>query len=583
MFVDSPHDGTLTPPRPLTLPRPRWAAVARRRRLLITLLALLSALPVAFVLFRASEARRNVAYWDEIDTAVALVLKLREGTTPTAFLHDLFSVNNEHRMVTSRLMFATSYWLTGTVNFSTIGMIGNASAIGLVALLLAATSTTRRRLTLGALLACLLFQLEHYENFLWSGASIDHFLVVFFAAAAVVALARATTGSVALGAVFGFLATFTLAHGLVVWPVGGAMLLGARRPRLLVGWIVAGLVSVAIFLTGFAVNGAQAFADVSVDSAVEVLHYWLSILGSVPALGQPMAAPIFGGVLLALVVLAALRGAIRREPIALPLALFAIGAAALIAVGRAEQSGGVVFSRYYVLSALAWALTLFMLIERFTHPRRPLQLISAVFPALLAFNLVATREFTDEAESWLECRDRAVARFKQHGMDGRGVFSLHPIPSRSTAVLTKAEELGVYRLGGLCFERPFPASARESSRIVYYVDEMTINPRSAYVGGWVGIPGERSRRGRVHVILRSATETLLYTTVTISRPDVAKENKQPGWSRAGFSFVRLRDRLPTGTYQLGFLITDGHHAEYVMTAHRLKLEGDGQPLLASGD
>ena len=32
---------------------------------------------------------------------------------------------------------------------------------------------------------------------------------------------------------------------------------------------------------------------------------------------------------------------------------------------------------------------------------------------------------------------------------------------------------------------------------VYFVDEMTINPRSAYVGGWAAIPGERSRRGRV--------------------------------------------------------------------------------------
>jgi len=41
-----------------------------------------------------------------------------------------FHSNNEHRMVTSRLMFAASYWLTGTVNFHVIGAIGNLFLVG---------------------------------------------------------------------------------------------------------------------------------------------------------------------------------------------------------------------------------------------------------------------------------------------------------------------------------------------------------------------------------------------------------------------------------------------------------------------
>lgn len=583
MIVDSPHDGTLATPHPAPAVRSPLRTTLPRRTWLTALIVLLALLPVAFTLHRASEAMRNVAYWDEIDTAVALVLRLHEGATPGAFLRDVFAVNNEHRMATSRLLFAASYWMTGTINFSAIGLIGNASMLGLCGLLVATAGSHRRKVLLGVLLACLFFQLEHYENFLWSGASIDHFHVVLLAAAAIVAVARGSAAGLWTGAGFGFLATFTLAHGLMVWPVGAAMLLHRRDRRGLALWCGIAALVVTGFLGGFAVNRAEAFPDASIESVLDVLYYWLALLGSVPALGKDPLGPVLGGVLLALLVLALLRGAARREPVALPLAFFAIAAAALVAVGRAEQSDGVVFSRYYVLSALAWAMTLFMLLDRFTHPRHPLQVLGPAFPALLTFNIVATHEFTDQADSWLECRDRAVARYKQHGMDGKGPFALHPTPDHATAVLRQAEALGVFRQGGLCLPRPFPKNARESNRIVYFVDEMTINPRSAYVGGWAAIPGERSRRGRVHVILRSATETLLYTAVTITRPDVAKENKQPGWSHAGFSFVRRRDKLPPGSYQLGFLITDGFQAEFTMTAHRFDFTGEGEARLASGE
>lgn len=585
MIVGAPHRDTLTP----AVPRPAaWVALGQgvrrqRRRVMIGLLITLSLLPVAYMLVRAGQNQRNIAYWDEIDTALALVVKLKEGMTSGEFLRDLFAVNNEHRMVTSRLLFATSYWLTGTVDFTIIGRIGNASIVGLVVLLVAAAGGVERRVRLGVLLAMFLFQLEHYENFLWSGSSIDHFQVVLLAAGAIVALARSTATRVLVGGGLALLATYTLAHGMVIWPVGAFMLWRAGDRRGLLIWIGLGAVAAATFLIGFKVNSAQSFAALSVEGLLTIAHYWLSILGAVPALGNTTAAPVLGGGLLVLLGIACRRGGFQREPVALPLTFFTLASMALIAVGRAELAHGVVFSRYYVLSAVAWALTLFMLLERHSHPRRPFQLLGAALPGLLAFNLVANHEFADEAASWLECRDRAATRFKQYGIDGRGPFTLHPTPAHATELLRKAEELGVYRMGILCPPRAFPAKAKESNRIVYYVDEMTVNARSAYINGWAAIPGERSQRGKLHVVLRSRTETLMFAAVTVTRPDVATGNKQPGWELAGFRFARRRDRLPRGDYQVGFLINEGGRSEYVMTAHRLNLTGEGNALLATGD
>jgi hypothetical protein len=537
---------------------------------------------VWYVLDRTGDARRNIVYWDEFDTALALVLRLNDGTTPAEVFRELFALSNEHRMVTSRLMFATMFWLTGTIDFSVVSLIGNASILLLCVLLVVSARTPPRRLRMAALLALLIFQLEHYENFLWSGSSIDHFQVVLLAGAAIIAVSRGTPGAVLLGGILATLATFTLAHGTVVWPVGAAMLGRTRNRRGLAIWGALAAVAIAGFLAGFQLNRGQAFATLSVEGAAAVVAYWLAMMGALPALGSTTAAPWLGALLLGLLAGLACRGAIRREPVAYPLAVYAVAAMALIAAGRAAEAKGVVFSRYYVLGAVAWALALFMALDRYSHPRRPLRPLVFMLPLLVAFNLAANRLFASRADAWLECRDRAVLRFKQHGVDGRGPFTLHPAPEHSTALLKEAERLGVYRMGAVCLPRSFP-DAQPSARIDYFVDEMTVNARAASIAGWAAIRGAESKRGQLHLVLRSGDRMHVYTTVTVTRPDVAEATQQPGWKLSGFRFARLRERLPTGEFEVGFLVNHGRKSEYIMTAHRLILVGDGKALLATGE
>ena len=546
------------------------------------LLIALSLAPVAFIGSHVASATRDIAYWDELDTAVQLVLNLDAGLGWQDFVRRIFEISNEHRMVTSRLMFAGSYWLTGTMNFAVISFIGNASIVLLCVLLLHAAGTAERRVRLGLVLAMLLFQLQHYENLLWAGSSIDHFQVVLLAGGALVGVARGTRAALLVGALCALLATFTLAHGIIAWAVGAAMLLHARRFRDLAIWSSLGALAIAGFFAGFQVNHAQRFAEFSMTGAMDVGRYWLAALGSVPAMGHATAAPWMGAVLLAGLAQLAVSGAMRRETIAFPLACFAVAALAMIAVGRAAESNGLVHSRYYVLGALAWALMLFMMLEQLSNPRRPYMLAMGFAPLLVGFNLTANQAYAHKADSWLECRDRAAVRFKQHGVDGRGPFSLYPSPARSTELLNEAERRGVYRMASICEERSFP-DAQPSERISYYVEEVTVSGLSASVGGWAAIPGLPSKRGQIHVVLRSESETHVFTAVTITRPDVAAELKHPNSVLSGFRFARRRDRLPTGEFQIGFLIKNGGRAEYIMTGHALSLVGEGKALLATAE
>jgi hypothetical protein len=241
-----------------------------------------------------------------------------------------------------------------------------------------------------------------------------------------------------------------------------------------------------------------------------------------------------------------------------------------------------VHSRYYVLGALAWGQMLFMALERLTNPQRPYALAMGFAPLLVAFNLSANHTFAHKADSWLECRDRAAVRFKQHGEDGHGAFSLYPSPARATQLLNEAERRGVYRMASICEERSFP-DAQPSERITYFVEEVSVSGLSASIVGWAAIPGLPSKRGQIHVILRSNTDMHVFTSVTVTRPDVAAELKHPEAVLSGFRFARRRDRLPTGEFQIGFLIQDEGRSEYIMTGHSVSLVGEGKALLASAE
>lgn len=545
----------------------------------VLLLVLIALFPLGYVGFRAVEAGGNVAYWDEYETAIALLLRLHDGARPDALFSEFVAVNNEHRMVMSRLIFAASYWLTGTVNFSAISFLGNACLLALCGLLVFAARTPARRLRLGVILALVIFQLQNYENFLWSGSSIDHFQVLFHVGAAVVALALRSPRAWFLATVSAVLATFTLAHGLLVWPLGAAMLWRTRQTAFLRGWCALGTIVIGGYAVGFSVNSAHRFAALSLGGASEIFHYWLTLLGAVPAIGQTDLAPWLGFVLLALLLWLGRHGALRREAVAYPLAWFGVAALALISVGRAEQVGGAIMSRYVIISALSWSLALFMLLERWTHPRRPLATLAYALPVLVAFNVAANRTYGRFADTWQECRDIAASRFQQHGVDGRGTFALSPMPERATRLLTEAEHRGIYRLASVCAPRPFPA-AKPSSRIVYSVDELTADHRSAVVRGWAGIPGIATARGDILLVLRSASSTYVFTTVSVQRPDVVAGLNDPNFSRSGFLFARRRDRLPSGEYRIGFVLQAPAGPEYIMTEHRVVLEKEGRALLA---
>lgn len=531
---------------------------------------IVASIPLLYIGSQIAAASRNIVFWDEIDTALDLIIRINAGADWKELLGRFFAVNNEHRTVTSRLLYASSYWLTGTVNFHFIGAIGNAFIFGACALLVSAVQERASRLRLAVVLAFLIFQLEHFENFLWSGASIDHFQVVLLAISAIVAVARGTRPALALAGVMAVLATFTLTHGILTWPIGAIMLAHARRWRHLKGWIALATLALLGFFQGFEFNPGHHVTDLAWAHTLAVVRYWFALLGAAVTYGNAVSGQPLGLLLVGTLAFFGMRGTAQRYPVPFFTALFCIGALALVALGRTEIAPAQINSRYMILSALAWSMVLFMILERLTEPTRPFHMLAWMLPALAIFNVAANIKFAPLAEGFVEVRDRAASRFEQYGEDGRGLHRLHPRDRHADILLKMAAERGIYRLPRFSQTASFP-DAELSTKIVTHLDELITNSLGVTVGGWAMLPGELSKRGNVYLVLRSEKSQLIFSSITLQRPDVAKAYKEPRWRLSGFRSV-ITDRLPAENFAIGVLIESGGHAVFTMTPNRLRLD-----------
>ena len=554
-------------------------------RFVVAAFTALSAVPVIYILTRVFAASRNIAFWDDYDSTLAYVLRLDAGTNWRESLQALLAVQAEHRTVTSRLIVAAIYWVTGTVNFNFLSALGNLSFLGLGALLIASAGSVSRRVTMGVVLAFGLFQLEHYEPFLWSGASIDHFQILLLAGGAIVALTRPTRGATLAAGGLAVLATFTLAHGCAVWPVGALMLWHAKRRRALMGWCVLGALALAGFFSGFEIASPHRLSDVSPLGLARLVQFWLALLGGPLTFGTRELAPCFGLGLLGPLGWLLHRRAWSREPVAMPLALFAVASLALIAYGRFAVAGPRIDSRYLVVGSLAWSLTAFMLLENWSSAARPFRLLAWSLPALMAFNVAASVRAASFAETFLTSRDYPLVRFKQFGEEGHaGGFRLHPGADTAKKILAEADARNIYRLPRLCDFRTVP-SPQPNPAMVTYVTDLTADDRAVGFEGWAMFPERKSQRGEIHVVLRSSQSYFVLSTFNIPRPDVATAFKQPLWRYCGYNFVTSRSRLPAEDFRIGLLITDGTRSELKMTDHWLKLSQlpGGSRALASNE
>jgi hypothetical protein len=527
---------------------------------LSTLLWFSILIPIGFVAWRVQLSLRDIVFWDEFDAVLSFIVRLYERTGWSDVLQLATSWHNEHRPLTSRLLYTLVYALTGKVNFILIGIIGNLYLLMGCVLLVLAMKTGMRRLQMGVILAWSVFQLQQHENFFWSGSSIDHFHVVMLGIAAMICLRQPDWVGFFGAVLFSFLSVFTLAHGLMILPVVSLMLMVERRWREWVIWLLWGTLLGLFFVHDFEFRPQHG----ALETIGSILRYWLQLLGASPGFMFKPVAEWFGFGLLVWVGVWLARGGLRREPLVASIVLFLAGAMLLIAFGRAGLNGGVLGSRYVILSSVIWALMLFTVLQKGRDSTAAPSLFVWITLGLMIFNVAANLRHVGWGLKFAQSREATIVHYRLTGSFRESAFPLHPLAQNAESIYWKAKRRGIYKFPRLC-QQVSATGWSATGRIQYYIDEVQATPYAVYVRGWALVPETADAAQTIYLVLQGTQNKLAFTTRVEPRPDVAKLYNQPADALCGFNFVATRDRLPSEPLRVGIAIGDGATIDHIMT------------------
>ena len=373
----------------------------------------------------------NVPFWDDW----ALVALFEASDEGRLSLGDLLAQHNEHRPVIARtadfVMAPLIDWDLRVELYRNFAVV--VATFVLVLLALRRTLDRIGFLVAAVLASLLVFSPVQWENWLW-GWQLTWFLSNLGAVLAFFALAfmveRSPRRGLVVAAAGGVLATFSLGQGLLVWPIGLALLLLARRAWR--AWAVVSVVVTAAYFVDWEnpahMGSKTAFLERPVDFVEFVFLYLGRTLGNGDATGK-----LIGLVMVASFLAAAAyviwhrhdRVLLTRASIWLAIGLYALGAGIITAVSRVAE-GVIAYSRYNsmgVLFALSTMALLFVVArsERvwtlsLTAQRRRLAVAAVALPLLLAgivngrAGADAMRERSEALQRFADCTRTARSR-----------------------------------------------------------------------------------------------------------------------------------------------------------------------------
>ncbi|HEY2944479.1 MAG TPA: hypothetical protein VGN09_18750 [Vicinamibacteria bacterium] len=298
----------------------------------------------------------------------------------------LFAQHNEHRILFPRLFFLALAPLRGwnlvLEAYADLAVV----AVWLLGLwrLYRGTCTTGP----GGFLpvAALVLSLGQWQNIL-SGWQVATYLVVAGCAWSLHLLAMPTASRTAVAVLAALVSTFSLNNGLLIWPVGVALLLARRSgARTVMAWAAAGALAALAYYQGYERPGEIPGPGLAMRQPVQTFGFVIADVGSPLGEGRVRSSLVFGALLVvAAAAYAWQRGAARRrltagEAACLGVALFSLLSSCAIAVGRVGLGlTAAVGSKYTTIASLGIAALYILVLASYERRRdRPPALITYV-------------------------------------------------------------------------------------------------------------------------------------------------------------------------------------------------------------
>jgi hypothetical protein len=504
----------------------------------------------------------------------------------------LWAQHNEHRILLSKIVLLLDYRLFHGMDAFPLCCIFLAQLMLLSVLLYAFASIGRMRGTLwraaAGISAVCLFSTAPWENFV-SGFQLAFFLVGLFFSLAMLAVLRSGADDApratqwkraALAVLAGAAATYSLANGIIVWPVMILMaVLNRCRRNIIVFEAISGLLVGGSYLYGYKARVAQISPFQWTQYVKLITLYVVKYVGAPMDFGHSRLALVFGVVALAaaLLILWRILFSSGRQPFLLLLAsllLFVLGSAVMTALGRLHfGTDQALSSRYSTVALLLW-LSLVVWLLRFVSQRSTLGLVVVQAGLLLLIALGAAR---------LKYPMRQAERRKLHAntaslamltgvFDQQALADIYPVsavPWRQASFF-KQQKLSIFATA-LARDLNQPLSAVYGMRPQPCWGEVTIaesiveNAGSGLrLSGWAW--DSYGHRPVKEIVFAAEGKIIGYATPGVWRPDLRLRLGSPTARRAGW--IGYVGAVPQNTTVAAYAtVKSGFHEQACALVH----------------
>ena len=193
----------------------------------------------------------DVPWMDDIDAFLSFILGYTDARTVGEKLDWLLRPNNEHRILTGKLITVGLYKMTGTVNFRWLIFAAYAFLLGLLVMFYRVFRTTNLPLLAFVPVPFLLLQPQYYLTTTWAITSLQHQVCVAMVMATLYLLANGNRNRFVGGLALQVITSLSMSNGLFGW-VAGAVVLALQRHWLrLAVWLGLGVATILFYFHDF--------------------------------------------------------------------------------------------------------------------------------------------------------------------------------------------------------------------------------------------------------------------------------------------------------------------------------------------
>lgn len=526
----------------------------------------------------------NFPFFDDFDSILQFINNFIASTSIREKIRLLFEQHSEHRLVFDRAVALFEYYILGQINFKSFIIIGNGALLVTLIMLYKSFQLKQKfHLIFLVPIAFVIFNFRFHETSFWPMAAMQNLWVLCFALSSLYFLhAKEIKYSFYLSILFGWMATFTSANGMMTFLAGGFVLLINRelfsKKNLI--WLVAGGIAMASYFYHYTKPGYHPeIIKPFLDHPLGFFGYAFAFLGGIFTEDATTAISI--GVILVLCSLfLTYKKYYKENPVIYSFIIFILITSVLAALTRFGFGMDQSLSSKYTISSALLVASCYAALTSIFHKKIKILYLTILVGLAFYFQYTTNGKYLPAKKSEKEEFDKNYALVTQ-GKLSHFNFGWPQLDDRKELprqLLRTADSLGYYKFKFKSEQeilKDIPADATKEIKFKLERFEQT-QANALVMSGWAFIKNVNSDNVMTILCFKDTlgNPSKYFICQKYAHQDITQANASDNtnYNNSGFFTFFNPKEVKHGKYILEIIITDGNFKTELNTGQILNMQ-----------